>query len=44
LRNALLEAHAEIFDPAWWQSVQSALARGELADIPPYPASARIGR
>jgi isocitrate dehydrogenase kinase/phosphatase len=44
LRKALLAAHAEIFDPLWWQSVQSALARGELMDIAPYPASARIRR
>ncbi|HVT33255.1 MAG TPA: bifunctional isocitrate dehydrogenase kinase/phosphatase [Rhodanobacteraceae bacterium] len=43
LRNALVAAHAEIFDAAWWQRVQVALARGEIADIPPYPASARVG-
>jgi isocitrate dehydrogenase kinase/phosphatase len=43
LRNALVVAHAEIFDAAWWQRVQVALARGEIADIPPYPASARVG-
>jgi isocitrate dehydrogenase kinase/phosphatase len=42
LRNALVGTHGEIFDPAWWQRVQLALARGELVDIPPYPANARV--
>jgi len=42
LRDALLAAHPEIFDPAWWQAAQSRLAAGELVDVPPYPASARV--
>jgi len=42
LRASLLAAHPEIFDPAWWQSVQSQLAAGDSTDIPPYPESARV--
>jgi isocitrate dehydrogenase kinase/phosphatase len=42
LRDALLTAHPEIFDPAWWQAVQMRLASGDSTDIPPYPASARV--
>ena len=42
LRDALLAAHPEIFDPAWWQSVQAHIAAGDSTDIPPYPEPARI--
>ena len=42
LRDALLATHPEIFDPAWWQSVQAQIAAGDTTDIPPYPASARV--
>jgi len=42
LRNALLAAHPEIFDPAWWQGLQARLAAGDYADVPPYPASVRV--
>ena len=42
LRASLLAAHPEIFDAAWWQSVQSQLAAGDSTDIPPYPESARV--
>ncbi|HEV7492111.1 MAG TPA: bifunctional isocitrate dehydrogenase kinase/phosphatase [Rhodanobacteraceae bacterium] len=39
LRDALLAAHPEIFDPLWWQALQARIAAGDFADIPPYPAS-----
>jgi isocitrate dehydrogenase kinase/phosphatase len=39
LRDALLQAHPEIFDAAWWQALQARIAAGDLTDIPPYPAS-----
>jgi isocitrate dehydrogenase kinase/phosphatase len=42
LRDALLHAHPEIFDPAWWQALQARIAAGDFADIPPYPASACV--
>jgi isocitrate dehydrogenase kinase/phosphatase len=42
LRQALLDVHGEIFDPAWWRQVQARVAAGEYADIAPYPASARL--
>jgi len=42
LRDALLQAHPEIFDAAWWQALQARIAAGDLTDIPPYPASTRV--
>jgi isocitrate dehydrogenase kinase/phosphatase len=42
LRDALLEAHPEIFDATWWQTLQTRIAAGDYADVPPYPASARL--
>ncbi|MEO7935732.1 MAG: bifunctional isocitrate dehydrogenase kinase/phosphatase [Dokdonella sp.] len=42
LREALIEAHGEIFDAGWWRSVQQGLARGDYSDVPPYPPSARL--
>jgi len=42
LRDTLLATHPEIFDPAWWQSVQAQIAAGDSTDIPPYPESARV--
>jgi isocitrate dehydrogenase kinase/phosphatase len=42
LREAVLEAHPEIFDPAWWQALQARLAAGDAIDVPPYPASTRV--
>jgi len=42
LRNALIDAHGEIFDADWWRAVQRAITRGDNTDIPPYPASARL--
>ena len=42
LRNALLVAHPEIFDPGWWRALQARIAAGESVDIPPYPVSSRV--
>jgi len=40
LREALIEAHGEIFDPAWWCSLQDRLRAGDYVDVPPYPPEA----
>ena len=42
LRDALLVAHPEIFDATWWQTLQTRIAAGDYADVPPYPPSARL--
>jgi isocitrate dehydrogenase kinase/phosphatase len=42
LRAALIEAHGEIFDPAWWRRLQNRLRAGEYVDVPPYPTEARL--
>lgn len=44
LRQALLGAHPEIFDPAWWCALQARLRAGEHVDVPAYPESARLLR
>lgn len=42
LREALREAHGEIFDPAWWCALQARLRAGAHVDVPAYPESARL--
>lgn len=42
LRDALLAAHPEIFDPGWWQALAERFRRGDYPDVPPYPAAARL--
>ena len=42
LRDALVEAHGEIFDPSWWRSLQARLRAGDYVDVPPYPPGARL--
>ncbi len=42
LRDRLREVHGEIFDAAWWRSVQTRLAAGEHFDVPAYPDSVRL--
>lgn len=42
LRDALVEAHPHIFDPAWWQSLAQRFRGGDYDDVPPYPAAARL--
>jgi isocitrate dehydrogenase kinase/phosphatase len=41
LRRALCEVHGEIFDPAWWRTMQQRLKQ-EYVDVMPYPATARL--
>jgi isocitrate dehydrogenase kinase/phosphatase len=41
-REALLNAHGEIFDVRWWLEVQERLRGGGYADVPPYPDSERL--
>lgn len=42
LRDALLAAHPEIFDPAWWNALRERFLAGQQDDVAPYPASARL--
>ncbi|MET0231187.1 MAG: bifunctional isocitrate dehydrogenase kinase/phosphatase [Rhodanobacteraceae bacterium] len=42
LRDAVIETHPEIFDPVWWQKLQTRLASGDAIDVPPYPAATRV--
>ncbi|MEO7430581.1 MAG: isocitrate dehydrogenase kinase/phosphatase-domain containing protein, partial [Dokdonella sp.] len=42
LRDALLAAHPEIFDPAWWNALRERFLAGQQEDVAPYPASARL--
>lgn len=42
LRHTLIAAHPEIFDAAWWQALHDRFVAGDYADVPPYPASARL--
>lgn len=44
LRAALIRAHGEIFDAAWWREVQARIGRGDYADLPPYPQRMRLGQ
>ncbi len=44
LRNAFLEAHGDLLDPAFWQDVQRRLAAGEVVDVFPYRREARLQR
>jgi isocitrate dehydrogenase kinase/phosphatase len=41
-REALLQAHGEIFEVGWWQALQADLRAGRQADVPPYPDSVRL--
>ena len=42
LREALVTAHPQIFDPGWWQALCARFLRGEYGDVPPYPPAARL--
>jgi isocitrate dehydrogenase kinase/phosphatase len=42
LREALLQAHGEIFTVRWWLDLQRSIRDGALADVPPYPARLRL--
>jgi len=42
-REALLQAHGEIFDVTWWQELQARNRAGDFIDVPPYPERTRLG-
>jgi isocitrate dehydrogenase kinase/phosphatase len=42
LRSAFLERHSDLFAVATWKHWQSQVGAGELIDIFPYPARARL--
>jgi isocitrate dehydrogenase kinase/phosphatase len=44
LRNAFLEAHCDLLEPAFWQGVQRRLLAGEVVDVFPYRREARLQR
>ena len=44
LRDALLQRHPEIFDAAWWRSLQDGMRHDEWIDVPPYPSNAKLSR
>ena len=44
LRDAFLDAHANLLDTTFWQGVQRRLAAGEVVDVFPYPRDARLQR
>ena len=37
VRQAFLDAHADLFDVEFWKGAQDRLARGEVLDVFPYP-------
>lgn len=41
-KQAMLDAHGEIFDVRWWLEVQERLRSGGYADIPPYYNEVRL--
>ncbi len=42
LRDALVEAHGEIFDAVWWRRTQAELAEGRYLDVAPYTDLAKL--
>src|SRR6185312_7432699 len=44
LRDAFLEAHADLLDVEFWQRVQRRLSKGEVVDVFPYRRSAALRR
>jgi isocitrate dehydrogenase kinase/phosphatase len=44
LRDAFLEAHCDLLEPAFWQDVQRRLSAGEVVDVFPYRREARLQR
>ncbi len=44
LLDALMQAHGEIFQVAWWQQVQARIAGGGFADVPPYAERVRLAK
>src|SRR4051812_50093009 len=44
VRNAFLQAHADLLGIEFWQRVQRRLAQGEIVDVFPYRREARLQR
>lgn len=42
-RQALLDAHGDIFDVDWWTALQHSLERDGPSDVYPYPDAVRLG-
>lgn len=42
LRPAVMESCRDVFDPAWWRSVQSRIARGKITELVPYAPERRL--
>ncbi|MDR2011824.1 MAG: bifunctional isocitrate dehydrogenase kinase/phosphatase [Rhodanobacter sp.] len=42
-REALLQAHGDVFTVQWWQHLQQRLVQGHNLDVSPYPESVRVG-
>lgn len=42
LRDAFLARHADLLDPAWWESTQARLRAGELVETLPYREERRL--
>lgn len=40
--EVLARTHGDLFDPAWWQRIQSRLDAGEALDVPPYGPEALL--
>ena len=43
-RDAFLETHRDLLEPAFWQGVQRRLSQGEVVDVFPYRREARLQR
>ncbi len=44
LTEAFCDVHGDLFDAAWWRTMQAQLAAGEVMDVFPYPQSKRLRR
>src|SRR5690606_31307932 len=42
VRAAFLKYHADLLDPAWWQSVRERATQGRIEDIFPYDDTRRF--
>lgn len=42
LRDVFREHHGDLFDPAYWQSIQKRLQAGEVIDVYPYAQNRRL--
>lgn len=42
LADAFCTAHSDLFDAAWWRTMQARVGAGEVMDVFPYPQSKRL--